>query len=121
MSNSVFQGVMLQLKETTDRVFGVIDTEGNAVIPFVYKSTDNMMISMLKLNKIIVRIKMNKKSLTLLFLTVLFLLFSFAACDLFEQTVAVSAVEFLQTEHTFSFMGTNSRTCTDLFLCYRRR
>ena len=35
MSNSVFQGVMLQLKETTDRVFGVIDTEG-----YVVSSTD---------------------------------------------------------------------------------
>ena len=35
MSNSVFQGVMLQLKETTDRVFGVIDTEG-----FVVSCTD---------------------------------------------------------------------------------
>ena len=28
MSNSVFQGVMLQLKDATDRVFGVIDTDG---------------------------------------------------------------------------------------------
>ena len=28
MANSVFQSVILQLKETTDRVFGVIDTEG---------------------------------------------------------------------------------------------
>ena len=28
MSNSVFQSVILQLRETTDRVFGVIDTEG---------------------------------------------------------------------------------------------
>ncbi len=28
MSNSVFQGVMLQLKEVADRVFGVIDTDG---------------------------------------------------------------------------------------------
>ena len=35
MSNSVFQSVMLQLKETTDRVFGVIDTEG-----YVVSSTD---------------------------------------------------------------------------------
>ena len=35
MSNSVFQSVMLQLKETTDRVFGVIDTEG-----YVVASTD---------------------------------------------------------------------------------
>ena len=31
MSNSVFQSVMLQLKEVTDRVFGVIDTEGYVV------------------------------------------------------------------------------------------
>ena len=28
MSNSVFQSVILQLKETSDRVFGVIDTDG---------------------------------------------------------------------------------------------
>ena len=28
MSNSVFQSVMLQLKDATDRVFGVIDTDG---------------------------------------------------------------------------------------------
>ena len=28
MSNSVFQSVVLQLKETTDRVFGVIDSDG---------------------------------------------------------------------------------------------
>ena len=35
MSNSVFQSVMLQLKETTDRVFGVIDTDG-----YVVSSTD---------------------------------------------------------------------------------
>ena len=28
MSNSVFQSVMIQLKETADRVFGVIDTDG---------------------------------------------------------------------------------------------
>ncbi len=28
MSNSVFQSVILQLKEIPDRVFGVIDTEG---------------------------------------------------------------------------------------------
>ena len=35
MSNSVFQSVMLQLKETTDRVFGIIDTDG-----YVVSSTD---------------------------------------------------------------------------------
>ena len=28
MSNSVFQSVIVQLKDVTDRVFGVIDTEG---------------------------------------------------------------------------------------------
>lgn len=31
MSNSVFQSVMIQLKEVTDRVFGVIDTDGHVV------------------------------------------------------------------------------------------
>ena len=31
MSNSVFQGVIVQLKEVSDRVFGVIDTEGSVV------------------------------------------------------------------------------------------
>ena len=31
MSNSVFQSVIVQLKEVTDRVFGVIDTEGSVV------------------------------------------------------------------------------------------
>ena len=31
MSNSVFQSVMLQLKDVTDRTFGVIDTEGCVV------------------------------------------------------------------------------------------
>ena len=31
MSNSVFQSVIIQLKEVTDRVFGVIDTEGCVV------------------------------------------------------------------------------------------
>ena len=31
MSNSVFQNVILQLKDTTDRVFGVIDSEGSVV------------------------------------------------------------------------------------------
>ena len=31
MSNSVFQGVIVQLKEATDRTFGVIDTEGSVV------------------------------------------------------------------------------------------
>ena len=31
MSNSVFQSVILQLKDATDRVFGVIDTEGYVI------------------------------------------------------------------------------------------
>ena len=31
MSNSIFQSVILQLKEVTDRVFGVIDTDGRVV------------------------------------------------------------------------------------------
>ena len=31
MSNSVFQGVILQLKEISDRAFGVIDMEGTVV------------------------------------------------------------------------------------------
>ena len=31
MSNSVFQSVILQLKEATDRVFGVIDTDGYVI------------------------------------------------------------------------------------------
>ena len=31
MSNSVFQSVIVQLKEVTDRVFGVIDTDGTVV------------------------------------------------------------------------------------------
>ena len=31
MSNSVFQSVILQLKEATDRVFGVIDTDGSVI------------------------------------------------------------------------------------------
>ena len=31
MSNSVFQSVILQLKDVTDRVFGVMDTEGRVV------------------------------------------------------------------------------------------
>ena len=31
MSNSVFQSVMVQLKDVTDRVFGVIDSEGSVV------------------------------------------------------------------------------------------
>ena len=35
MSNSVFQSVMVQLKDVTDREFGVIDAEG-----FVVSSTD---------------------------------------------------------------------------------
>ena len=35
MSNSVFQSVIVQLKDITDRVFGVIDTEG-----YVVSSTD---------------------------------------------------------------------------------
>ena len=39
MSNSVFQSVILQLKDVTDRVFGVIDTEG-----YVISSTDTMLL-----------------------------------------------------------------------------
>ena len=31
MSNSVFQGVIVQLKELSDRIFGVIDTEGAVI------------------------------------------------------------------------------------------
>ena len=31
MSNSVFQSVIVQLKEVSDRTFGVIDTEGSVV------------------------------------------------------------------------------------------
>ena len=31
MSNSVFQSVIVQLKDIADRVFGVIDTEGNVI------------------------------------------------------------------------------------------
>ena len=31
MSNSVFQSVMLQLKDAADRTFGVVDTEGTVV------------------------------------------------------------------------------------------
>ena len=31
MSNSVFQGVMMQLRDATDRIFGVIDADGSVV------------------------------------------------------------------------------------------
>ena len=31
MSNSVFQSVIIQLKEVSDRVFGVIDTDGSVI------------------------------------------------------------------------------------------
>ena len=31
MSNSIFQSVIGQLREATDRVLGVIDTDGNVV------------------------------------------------------------------------------------------
>ena len=31
MSNSVFQGVIMQMKDATDRVLGVIDSEGCVV------------------------------------------------------------------------------------------
>ena len=31
MSNSVFQSVMIQLKDATDRTFGVMDSEGSVV------------------------------------------------------------------------------------------
>ena len=39
MSSSVFQSVILQLKDATDRVFGVIDTEGTVIA-----CTDNSLI-----------------------------------------------------------------------------
>ena len=39
MANSVFQNVMMQLKDTTDRVFGVIDADG-----YVVSCTDNVML-----------------------------------------------------------------------------
>lgn len=39
MSNSVFQSVMIQLKDVTDRTFGVIDTEG-----FVISCTDSSLL-----------------------------------------------------------------------------
>ncbi|MBO4391972.1 MAG: Ig domain-containing protein, partial [Clostridia bacterium] len=48
---------------------------------------------------------MNKKSLTLLFLTVLLVIFSAASCSLFEKTVPVTSVQFLTTEHAFSETG----------------
>ena len=31
MSNSVFQSVIIQMKEVSDRVFGVIDTDGSVI------------------------------------------------------------------------------------------
>ena len=37
MSNSVFQSVILQLKESADRTFGVIDSDGT-VISGAFKS-----------------------------------------------------------------------------------
>ena len=33
MSNNVFQSVIIQLKEATDRTFGVIDTDGSVYRP----------------------------------------------------------------------------------------
>ena len=39
MSNSVFQSVIVQLKDATDRVFGVIDTDG-----YVVSCTDNVLL-----------------------------------------------------------------------------
>ena len=39
MANSVFQNVMIQLKETTDRVFGVVDADG-----YVVSCTDNVLL-----------------------------------------------------------------------------
>ena len=48
---------------------------------------------------------MNKKSLTLLFLTLLLFIFSAASCSLFEKTVPVTSVQFLTTEYAFSETG----------------
>ncbi len=51
MSNSVFQSVIIQLKEISDRVFGVVDAEG-----YVVSCTDNVLLgerwpdAVLKLN-----------------------------------------------------------------------
>ena len=42
MSNSVFQSVIVQLREVSDRTFGVIDTEGKAIIPFNYDYISNI-------------------------------------------------------------------------------
>ena len=39
MANNVFQNVMIQLKDVTDRVFGVIDTDG-----YVVSCTDNVLL-----------------------------------------------------------------------------
>ena len=39
MANSVFQNVMIQLKDSTDRVFGVIDADG-----YVVSCTDNVLL-----------------------------------------------------------------------------
>ena len=39
MANNVFQNVMVQLKDTTDRVFGVIDADG-----YVVSCTDNILL-----------------------------------------------------------------------------
>ena len=39
MANNVFQNVMVQLKDVTDRVFGVIDTDG-----YVVSCTDNVLL-----------------------------------------------------------------------------
>ena len=38
MSNSVFQNVIMQLKEIGDRTFGVLDTEGCVVSPTILRS-----------------------------------------------------------------------------------
>ncbi len=48
---------------------------------------------------------MNKKSLTLLFLTALLVILTVASCSLFEKSVPVTSVSFLTTEHMFSETG----------------
>ena len=48
---------------------------------------------------------MNKKSLTLLFLTMLLFIISAVSCSLSEKEVPVTSVQFLKTEYDFSETG----------------